>query len=59
MDLISSTTVAGLPAALGAATSANVDSLFPVVVIAVGITLAFYVLGRVIGLFPGTHRRGR
>ena len=52
MEFISSSTLTNLPAELGSAVSDNVDTLWPIVLIVVSIPLAFYVLKKVIGLFP-------
>lgn len=59
MDFISSTTVNAAATALGTNVTTNVESVWGLVVLAISIPLAFYVLGRIIGLFPGMHRRGR
>jgi len=57
MELISSTTVNAASAALAANVSTNIDSVWVLVLLAVSIPLGFYILHRVMGLFPG--RRGR
>lgn len=57
MELISSTTVNAAAAALATNTQGTIDSVWVLVLIALSIPLAFYIIHRVIGLFPG--RRGR
>lgn len=52
MDFISSTTINAAAAALGTNVTTNVESVWPLVLLAVSIPLAFYVLHRIIGLFP-------
>ena len=57
MDLISSTTVNAAAAALGTNVTTTIDSVWVLVLLAISIPLGFYILHRVMGLFPG--RRGR
>lgn len=57
MELVSSTTVAAAAAALQTNVADNIDSVWVLVLLALSIPLAFYIIHRVIGLFPG--RRGR
>lgn len=57
MDFIASSTVNAAAAALGAQVSTNIDSVWPLLLIAVGIPLAFYITHKIMGLFPG--RGGR
>lgn len=52
MDFISSSTVAAAATTLGTNVTANVDSVFTLVLLAVSIPLAFYILHQIIGLFP-------
>ena len=52
MDFISSTTVNAAAAALGTNVTANVESVWPLALLAVSIPLAFYILHRLIALFP-------
>jgi len=57
MELISSTTVNAAAAALATNTQSTIDSVWVLVLVALSIPLAFYIIHRVIGLFPG--HRGR
>lgn len=59
MDFISSSTVAAAGTTLGTYVTANVESVFTLVLLAVSIPLGFYVLHQIIGLFPKSrgHRR--
>jgi hypothetical protein len=57
MELISSTTVNAAAAALAVNVQSTVDSVWILVLIALSIPLGFYIIHRVIGLFPG--HRGR
>ena len=52
MELISSSTLSTLVADLSANVSSAVDSVWVVALLAVSIPLAFYIIRRVIGLFP-------
>jgi hypothetical protein len=51
MQLASSTDLTGLATALGANVSSGVSSLWPVLLIVVGIVLTFYVINKIISLF--------
>lgn len=57
MELVSTTSVAATAAALSSNVATGIDSVWTIVVLAVSIPLAFYILHRVIALFPG--RGGR
>jgi len=57
MDLISSTTVNAASAALATNTQTSIDSVWVLVLVALSIPLAFYIIHRVIGLFPGRRAR--
>jgi hypothetical protein len=57
MELISSTTVNAAAAALAVNTQGTIDSVWVLVLVALSIPLGFYIIHRVIGLFPG--HRGR
>lgn len=57
MDFISAGTVSGAAAALGANVTTNVDSVWPLALLAVSIPVAFYILHRIIGLFPKSGGR--
>ena len=59
MELVSSTTVNAAAAALATNVTTNIDSVWVLVLLALSIPLAFYIIGRVIGLFPGSHKRSR
>lgn len=56
MDFISTSTVAAAATALGTDVTTNVESVFVLVILAISIPLAFYILHQIIGLFP--HSRG-
>ena len=52
MQFASTTDITGTAAALGSNVTAGVSNLWPLLLIIVGIPLTFYVLKRIIGLFP-------
>jgi len=58
MILVSSSTVNAAAAALATNVQTNIDSFWVLALLAVSIPLAFYIVGRIIGLFPG-HRARR
>lgn len=57
MQLISSSTILTAAADVAANTQTTIDSVWVLVLIALSIPLGFYIVHRVMGLFPG--RRGR
>lgn len=57
MEFLSSTTLAAAVGNIGQAVKTTTDNVWVLVVVAIAIPLAFYVLHRVIGLFP--KARGR
>lgn len=52
MQLLSSTSSALTATALNSNVGTGIDSVWTVAIIAIGIPLAFYILKRIIGLFP-------
>ncbi len=52
MELVSSSTILTVATDLGANVSSAVDSVWTLALLAVSIPLAFYIIKRVIGLFP-------
>ncbi len=56
MEFLSSTTLAAAVGNIGDAVKTTTDNVWVLVVVAVAIPLAFYVLHRVIGLFPKARR---
>jgi len=57
MELIASGTVTSLIAGVSAGVTDTGATLWVIVAVAVAIPLTFYVIHRVIGLFPGTKGR--
>ncbi len=57
MELISSSTVTDLIANVSSGVTTTGANLWVIVALAVSIPLTFYVIGKVIGLFPGTSKR--
>lgn len=57
MDLISSATSSSLVASVGTAVQQTGANLWTIVAVAVAIPLTFYVIHRIIGLFPSTRGR--
>jgi len=57
MELVSSTTVNAASAALATNVTTNIDSVWVLVLLALSIPLAFYIVHRVIALFPGHRSR--
>ena len=51
MEFASSSLVNQMAAALGANVSTNGSTLWPIVLIVIGIPLTFYILHKIIGLF--------
>lgn len=52
MELISSSTLVNVASNLSANVGDSIDSVFTVVLLALSVPLAFYIIGRVIALFP-------
>jgi hypothetical protein len=52
MDLVSSSTLTSVASDLSANVVSSIDSVWVVALLAVSIPLAFYIIKRVIGLFP-------
>lgn len=57
MELIASGTVTTLLAGVGTAVASTGDTLWAIAAVAVAIPLAFYVIHRVMGLFPKSRGR--
>jgi len=57
MDLISLATSTSLVASVGSAVQTTGTNLWVIVAVAVAIPLTFYVIHRIIGLFPSTRGR--
>jgi len=56
MEFLSSTTLAAAVGNIGDAVQNTTDNVWVLAVVAIAIPLAFYVLHRVIGLFPKAKR---
>jgi len=54
--MISTTTVTGLMASVGDASTPMFDAIAPYVYVAIGIGLAFYFGKKLIGMIPGSKR---
>lgn len=52
MELIGSSTIVTVAADLSANVVDSIDSVFTVALLALSVPLAFYIIGRVIALFP-------
>jgi len=52
MQLLSTTTQTAAVADIGTGVSSSIDSIWVLVVVAVAIPLGFYIIHRIIGLFP-------
>ena len=57
MQLISSSTIDAAAAALAVNVNSTIDSVWVLVLLALSIPLGFYIIHRVMGMFPG--HRGR
>jgi hypothetical protein len=59
MQLVSTSTMTAAAGLIGTGTTTSIDSVWPIVVLAIAIPLAFYVLHKILGLLPGSRSSRR